>query len=220
VDDDNNGVRLANNILYSNTITLKEGVGPTQNLTLDFGIVYAPRIILPIRLASFTAQAGGCQVMISWKANVADNIIKYLVQRSTDGISFGTIDERASEGNNASYTVYDHQPMKGKNFYRLQMVSANGNTENSDVTMATVNCNPAAHISLYPTVTESTATVAGLTGTETIRITDMNGRLIWESKANGSSATINVSRYAAGSYNVTVYDANKQPVFTGWVIRK
>lgn len=69
----------------------------------------------------------------------------------------------------------------------------------------------AASFTIYPNPTQFEFTITGLTGNETIQLTDMTGRVLQTVKnKNNATESINVSQLANGVYSLTISTENGQ----------
>lgn len=96
------------------------GMNPAASL-LEVNIVNTP---LPLTLLDFYASTQNNKVQLHWDVEQEFDIVKYDVERSTDGTRFttiGTVMAVNSQGRH-QYSFTDHQPASGKNFYRLKIV--------------------------------------------------------------------------------------------------
>lgn len=84
--------------------------------------------ILNQHLVEFEGQKVNGESLLQWKTENELDIESYVVDRSTDGITFETLGEVASQGNleQANYSFTDAFPNKGVNYYRLTQKSLNG----------------------------------------------------------------------------------------------
>lgn len=84
---------------------------------------------LPVELLSFTGEAELSKVKLSWATATEINNDYYIIERSADGISFTPLTKVKAKGNTHSTTVYetyDHDPLKGINYYRLKQTDTDG----------------------------------------------------------------------------------------------
>lgn len=92
---------------------------------------------LPVELLEFNAKISGFTARILWKTASEYNCSHFVVQRSSDGITWKNIGETACRGNNASsetnYEFNDQNPYKGLNYYRLEQLDYSGESSKSPV---------------------------------------------------------------------------------------
>ncbi len=101
----------------------------TTNLSFDAGVLGA--ITLPARL-EFTAVKQGAVGKLSWKVTQEDNVARYELERSTDGITYTLISSQTRNGNSL-YQHTDAQPATGINYYRVRIVDNDGRYTFSEV---------------------------------------------------------------------------------------
>lgn len=116
---------------------------------------------LPIELLDFTAEKQGNGVDIKWVTASETNNDYFIVQRSSDGITFENVTIIDGAGNSTSmlyYGIRDEHPYNGTSYYRLKQVDFNGTFEYSparavtfDETTVLVYPNPTANgnITIY-----------------------------------------------------------------------
>lgn len=93
-------------------------------------------IILPVRLASFTATKEASSVKLAWTTGQEHNTKEFVVERSLDGIKYEALTTVAAKGTSAvpvAYAAVDAHPAQGNNYYRLRTVDADGKAELSNV---------------------------------------------------------------------------------------
>ena len=92
---------------------------------------------LPVELLEFNAKISGLTARILWITASEYNCSHFVVQRSSDGITWKNIGETACRGNNASsetnYEFNDQNPYKGLNYYRLEQLDYSGESSKSPV---------------------------------------------------------------------------------------
>ncbi|MEQ1797845.1 MAG: T9SS type A sorting domain-containing protein [Lacibacter sp.] len=90
-------------------------------ITVDGGCV-----VLPVELLQFNAQLKNGYTELKWQSKQEQDLQKYDVERSADGKNFVKIGTVTAKGGNdaQNYTFTDSNPVTGKVYYRLQLVSA------------------------------------------------------------------------------------------------
>lgn len=105
---------------YRFELRVIDNAGHTGRDTLSVNV----STILPVKLTSFNGTRNGDKVDLKWATESEVNASHYKIQRSADGNKFETIGQVAAHntpGQN-SYIFTDHAPIRGKNYYRLEMV--------------------------------------------------------------------------------------------------
>lgn len=110
-----NGIRFAE---YNGLTGFSGGTGGAGDSPWDV----SP---LPVELTSFTGYHEGGKNVLTWTTVSEINTLKFEVEKSTDGVNFSYVGEKAAAGNSdqpLSYTLNDEHPVPGNNYYRLKMV--------------------------------------------------------------------------------------------------
>lgn len=98
---------------------------------------------LAINLLSFTAKViTDDHVKVEWTTTGEENFNGFEVQRSRDALNWTTLQTFFATGNGSSevntYSFNDLQPLRGKSFYRLKLVSGNGQFSFSETRTVTI----------------------------------------------------------------------------------
>ena len=105
--------------------------------TVTYTLNVCPVIILPVELLDFTAKNEKGQVVrLAWTSTSEINSDYYGIERSVDGVSFSEIGKSKGAGNSNAvmkYSFDDHQPLVGKNYYRLKQVNFTGKQDISAI---------------------------------------------------------------------------------------
>ncbi|MFP5042885.1 beta strand repeat-containing protein [Parasediminibacterium sp. JCM 36343] len=156
------GLRLANYITNKFVVvgnTAVPAVGPTTSfgtITTDdfittngrFAFAFGP-IITPVKFGTISASAlANSTVKVSWQSLTEVNVSSYVVEASTDGVSFAPKGSIKAVGLTA-YSFIDITPATGVNYYRIKAVDNDGKTTYS----ASVSVNEsgvASKLAVYP----------------------------------------------------------------------
>ena len=113
-----------------------EYFGGTPVATFDLQVFGATSATLPVKFLSFNGIVQNNQSLLTWSTASERNNKGFNVQKSTDGQTFNTIGFVAGHGTtttNNNYTFSDDKLVSGNNYYRLQQVDLDGNTNYSSV---------------------------------------------------------------------------------------
>jgi hypothetical protein len=214
------GAGILSNGAESDTDSDVNQSGPTAGRTGTFNIIPGdnfPNIdagiinwrnanIVPIQLISFTAtERVDGKVQLDWSTALEQNIAKYEVEFSTDGLRYATIGETTTN-TNKKYVLLHSQAQKGAtNYYRLKIIDANGTVTYSVV--RTVKLGAAISVSIYPNPATNILNIKyNKTGIQqlNINIYDEQGRLVKTEQRNnpGSLITIDTKMLTNGFYVV------------------
>ena len=164
---------------------------------------------LPVELTSFKATAANKAVDLSWTtASELDNKA-FEVQRSADGRDFTDLAWVAGAGNSATprnYDYHDAAPLSGLSYYRLKQLDTDGKVTYSQVQV--VRAVTTTTISAYPNPTTDRLTIT-LPTAEMVAthwsLRNTLGQIVRnEDLAAGSSLSLDLSAYQAGTYYLTV----------------
>jgi hypothetical protein len=103
--------------------------------------------VLPLRFGDVVANLNDGKTYINWKMYVEQDVIKYDIERSINGVEFNAIGSVAP-GNN-DYKFIDASPQKGNNFYRIKAVSRDGQARYSNI-LKVNNTRGKQEMSVYP----------------------------------------------------------------------
>ncbi|WP_170061899.1 PA14 domain-containing protein [Hymenobacter chitinivorans] len=97
---------------------------------------------LPVQLVRFEATAAANSVVIDWATAQEVNSLKYLVERSRNGVIFEPVDSRPAVGNSSQtqrYHLTDRAPLPGLSYYRLRQIDKDGKESVSPVVVVRVS---------------------------------------------------------------------------------
>jgi len=166
-------------------------------ITVDGGCV-----VLPVELLQFNAQLKNGYTELKWQSKQEQDLQRYEVERSADGKNFVKIGAVTAKGGNdaQNYTFTDSNPVTGKVYYRLQLVSAQSKKYSNILSVTgelsnkfelTNLVNPFnAKISFQVTVPQSEVIE--------VNLLDAAGKLIYQTKMNVNKG-INAMNFAAPS---------------------
>ncbi len=172
--------------------------------------------VLPLSFIKIDAIKEVNRVGIRWEVGDPADGKKYIVTRSSDGISFKDIGFVAGS-NLPSYHLVDTNPLDGINLYRIKAVAQSGQFIYSDIVKALFG-SAETEITIYPNpVTSNRFTVSfenQSTGLYDVSIYDMRGLNIYSAKFNhsGSFSKIEIvlpRSVAKGTYQLRIVGTDK-----------
>lgn len=116
---------------------------------------------LPLRLTGFTAVASGNAVRLGWQSEDPDNeVVRYAIQRSTDGTGFADAGE-VKAGGSGGYAWSDNTvPGVNNIYYRIEAIRADGSVYYSTVQSVRIKtAAPAITLSPNPVVHGQAVTI-------------------------------------------------------------
>ncbi len=176
--------------------------------------------ILPLVLVTFTAEtANNNTVDLAWSTQMESNTSHFTIERSADGIIWNEIGEVEAKGISSTvsnYTYTDASPLKGINYYRMEMVNLDGSFGYTDVRV--IRTTVINNISFFPNPARDFVNVSLGQSEEnefTLRLYNQSGQLLQEKKVSGSNGTIvtfAIQQYTPGIYvlNVTAADGTRE----------
>lgn len=192
--------------------------GVTRSTTLpDIG-AYEYTAVLPVKLLSVSAVKVGKDVPVKWTTVTEINTDHFVVERSTDAVTFRDAGTVSAVGNSSTYQYYQFNDVNAATtpvkvlYYRLRIVDADGHTEYSNVVPVQLGSNQSISINVQPnpfTAELFGRIVTAVPGKATIRISDAAGRLIGTQSQSVSAGTTlisidNVDRLQKGVYVVSI----------------
>lgn len=157
---------------------------------------------LPLQLVFFSGRNNDCVNELYWSTGKEVNVQQTHIERSADGKVFTTIGSVTPKGSYSEYFFTDRYPVSGNNFYRLQLLDADGSTEYSKVIRIGNECT--ASIFLYPNPAHDLVYIMGLKKEQVnIRIYSQEGRLLLE-QVYDNNTPLKLNRLASGIYNIHI----------------
>lgn len=163
---------------------------------------------LPAGLGHFNVQQETSFVNITWDNASEAAGSKYLVERSNDGITFGTIAIVNGTGKESQYAYPDKSYKAGNNYYRLTLADINGTTTVSNVKQVFIKA-AAAIVAIYPNPASAEVKVAGLATGDVVTIYNATGTLVQAAKATDKTVLLDLSKLPEGIYHITVVQSGK-----------
>lgn len=194
-----------NNVLYVRVVFYRAYPSATTQTMYHAGLTIGGLATnnLPVKIASFTAEANNKSIQTNWHTATELNLSTFNVQRSIDGNSFktiGTVNAIGVGANNYHFT--DLSPVNGTNYYRLQSVDRDGNI--SYFKTISVELLAFDLITIYPNPTRGNINVNG-NHIISIEVVDNLGRIVSNQILHDSNhPTFNLSNLKAGLYRVRV----------------
>lgn len=181
--------------------------------SLGFHRANAAPVILPITLTAFNARTVGKNIQLAWTTSREENTRSFTLERSADnGRTFQPIGEMMARNspNGATYELLDETAASAGNntlYYRLKAVDFDESTELYGPVRAQLNSVNTGTLTIFPNPVSAAQSVRvqGISGTSTLELLSIDGRLIGKLTASerGVYALPNVS---AGVYLIRAID--------------
>ena len=171
-------------------------------------------LVLPVKFLAFTLQQRNTYNQLQFKVGSQINILAYIVEKSTDGVSFTSIKQLQTQSNNTyQYNDYALTP-NTIYYYRIKAISKNGEYNYSNILNTNIS-NAIQHVKLYPNPVANNAQidcVINETTATSIQIVNMNGSIVWSKKNDlikgRNLLNIPVENLAKGSYYLIIKGNN------------
>ena len=199
------------NLASTAGVTLRNGMsGFSDFATVQFGSA------LPVEILYFTAVQDAVGVMTSWATATETNSDYFVVEKSTDGISFhdlGTVDGAGNSSAQILYSFPDTHPANGINYYRLRQVDFDGTRHYSDV--AAVNILPFQNaLSVFPNPSFDFIQcefASAADGAVVMQIHDVTGKEVLSQRVlvnrGFNTVPLTISQLPYGVYHVQIINA-------------
>jgi len=145
--------------------------------------------VLPIELVDMRATAVGEEVLVEWTTVTERGSASYIVERSSDNISFSPIGQMDAAGESReriNYDLVDRTPYAGLNYYRVKQLDLDGSFEYSPVVTAMILHSENA-IRVVPNPATDRIQILSpkhVTGTAVVEVLDLTGRIVLKRKMN------------------------------------
>ncbi len=168
----------------------------------DFQITAAP---LPVELASFDGKLDrNNDVQLNWQTASEQNLDRFDVERSRDGVDFEKIGQAAAENRASNYRFTDFSPLEGGNIYRLRSVDRDAAETFSKTVAVEVRAGKTVKISPNPAVAGGTVRVEYFKEGQSLDLFDGSGRLVFTQKLDDGNTRL--AGLTAGAYYFQVKD--------------
>jgi hypothetical protein len=194
--------RLENNL----TLTLMS----TLTLAMsDLTSCNFPLAMLPLSHNNFTANVKNDRVLLSWNNTETENEKIYLVQHSinnTDWKQVGKVFGNTYATKQISWT--HHQPLKGKNYYRLLILSSDNSAVFSSVKTVEVTSN--VLYAVWPNPVRNTLYIRnGEENNSFIIISDASGKKLKGASLMQGINNMDIGSLSPGTYIITIRSAKE-----------
>ena len=203
-------------LMYNDLSALATGGGTDCNAGYCRTSEFSPCIdnVLPVIWVNFKAKLEQERdVVLRWSTSEEINTLRYVIERSVNGVDFEPIATVKASGHADSYLYKDNDVSAGTYYYRLREEDWDGKYEYSS--LETISVNQALSVSVSPNPNNGyfTVQVNGFEEQVSIRVHDMLGALVYD-KENSKERTIAVqlNTLSVGMYILSVTGGNTSVV--------
>lgn len=166
--------------------------------------------ILPVNLVAFNAVKETDKVLLSWNTENEVNLLRYEVEKSTDGRPFTKLTEKTARGNSTNaYTATDDKPVNGINYYRLKIIDKDGSYRYSIILKA--DFTKKYLVSILPNPAHDYIIINGADKFKRVQLIDMSGKVVKQFIKN-SNNRYTVSGLAQGIYLLQLINDDEKQV--------
>jgi hypothetical protein len=194
----------------STTTSLVGTISPTTNNISDMTQCSFTNNPLSVVWSYFNASPQNNEVNIDWGIAQASSVKGFYVERSSDSKNWDTLGFAQYINGNFNYTYKDASPMQGINYYRINEVDFD---EQSNYSMIrAVEFSNSATISVWPNPATSVLHVqySSTASNVNVQIFDELGRNVMRSSIYQGNNSIDVSNLSKGIYFLILQEGNKQ----------
>ncbi|MEJ7625933.1 MAG: alkaline phosphatase D family protein [Ferruginibacter sp.] len=123
---DNGGTQIC---IEFKTYRVTNNAADPQSELVSYSFCRNMFAVVPVKMNGFIVQKSSDKkgTLLNWKSENETDCKKYVIERSSDGISFVAIGEVSCKGgsNGSSYGFIDRSVMNGRNFYRVHALDQN-----------------------------------------------------------------------------------------------
>lgn len=121
---------IAEILVYNRVVSNVERDAINAYLVMKYGL-YGNCSVLPVHFSCFSVKSQNRQAAISWNDEELASK-EYTVQRSANAVQWFDIDS-VSANRTGRYSIVDHRPIEGINYYRICAVSRDGEKHMSEI---------------------------------------------------------------------------------------
>ena len=183
-------------------------IGPAgSNIFGTFGHNPCTNAVLPVSMISFTGKLINETVPLHWVTATEINNHKFIIERSSDMLTWDAIGEVAGGGNSTTtlnYHFTDYAPLNGNAYYRLRQIDFNGDFVYSTILVVQAK-SQLANISIAPNpFDDAIAIQSTIIGEMNISIFDVLGRLIYQSVETSNGLVSIKPELPSGTYIISI----------------
>jgi hypothetical protein len=167
---------------------------------------------LPVLFDGVRAFEKNGGVQIDWSNLTERDIVRYEVERSTNGVDFYAINQQLPKSNRddeASYTHYDSNPVAGANYYRIRVDEIGGKMVYSKILRVEIGSTRKSGYTVYPNPVvgkQFSVSLSGLQqGVYQLEIYSAGGQRVHQARINNAGSGVTEMVQLPGQLQAGVY---------------
>jgi Secretion system C-terminal sorting domain len=170
---------------------------------------------LAVEMSTFTARKqNNKEIAILWKTGQEKANKSFIIERSSDGLTFSNIGSLQGAENSVvekAYNFTDVAPLQGVNYYRLTSVDAQGKETASKIVSVNFSDKLSNKLQIYPNPAHFDLQIELISDEETskpVQVFDLAGRIILSRNAlltkGLNNISLDVNTFSSGTYLVKI----------------
>lgn len=158
---------------------------------------------LSVKLEQISAVKDGDKNRVDWNTVNEDAGDYFIVEKSIDGTEYESMGRVNARGIASTYFIHDTHPHLGLNYYRLKVVSFDGNIAYSKVVTVYNNTSKDFSISAFPNPVQQTLSVSingNIGNNATVSLIDIYGKVLMQHIVQSANDQIDCSSLPIGLY--------------------
>ena len=146
---------------------------------------YANSFLSVPSLVSFGGNTKDKKIALQWNITSNSSLKTAIVEKATDPSKFSPVADIPVQAENNSYAFTDNSNSKGNLYYRLKMVSMNGQVSYSNILVFRMDADKKQSFRMYPSLITDNATVniaADKNEQTSLQLVDIGGRTVYQKK--------------------------------------
>lgn len=176
-------------------------------------IPYGQGVSLPVKFINFTGTlANAHDIQLNWTTINEYNSDHFVIEKKKNDGSFAVLTRVDAQGltqGENQYAYLDQSGMGNENYYRIKQVDFDGTFQYTETIKIELNVNDNDRFDVFPSPAVSDVTLKATTdqldADYNFTVSDVNGKVVFTgvmAQNAGNSFSIDVSKFAAGTYYV------------------
>ncbi|RYY53915.1 MAG: T9SS type A sorting domain-containing protein [Chitinophagaceae bacterium] len=165
---------------------------------------------LPVTWGAFTAQERNSRVDLRFSTLTEENTSHFLVQHSTDGVSYHVVGKLPAQGNSGTEVFYSYThnspDLAAVNYYRIEQVDIDGNSKYSSVRPVRFNNGRVVAVMVTPNPVRGSMQLNIQQSDLRIQLSSANGAVVRNWNFQKGVHSVSVDNLPAGIYQLSVFD--------------